>query len=82
MAASQRRVCGRPRRVTDAVIARVLQWHDERVTAAQLAAELGISPSTVRSIIRSRGAHYKSPSPEHRPAPLPRRGRERSCVCL
>ena len=54
---------GKPRRVTDAHIARILDWHRTRVTTKQLARELGISPSTLQTIIRTEGRHYKKASP-------------------
>ena len=66
---------GRPRRVTDEDVARILAWDKEvrawRAKGAglksrrELARELGISPSTVTYII-SRAGQYKLPSPEKR----------------
>jgi hypothetical protein len=57
---------GRPRRVTDAVIAEILDWHRHHETCVQLARRLGVSTSTVRNVVRSGGEHYKTPSPERR----------------
>ena len=54
---------GKPRRVTDAHIARILDWHRTRVTTKQLARELGLSPSTLQTIIRTEGQHYKKAPP-------------------
>jgi IS30 family transposase len=55
---------GRPRRVTDGDIAEILRWHHARETQQQLAARLGLSRATVSRVMRSRGTHYKRPSPE------------------
>lgn len=73
---------GRPRRVTDEDIARILAWHAEILawramgaglkTRRALAQELGISPSTVAYVISRRG-HYKQPSPEKREGELDER---------
>jgi predicted transcriptional regulator len=73
---------GRPRRVTDEDIARILAWHAEvlawRAMGAglksrrALAQELGISPSTVAYVISRRG-QYKQPSPEKRDGELDER---------
>ena len=57
---------GRYRRVSDADIARILEWQDQRMTRRQLAAQLGVSQSTIGNVIRTRGAHYKTESPEIR----------------
>ncbi len=57
---------GRPRRVTDADIAAILEWADNFITCRQLAARLGLSVSTVHRVIQTRGHHYKSESPEMR----------------
>jgi IS30 family transposase len=59
---------GRPRRVTDADIAAILAWADSYVSCRQLADRLGLSVATVRRIVQSRGAHYKTESPESRAA--------------
>lgn len=55
---------GRPRRVTDADVAEILAWADSRFTARQLATKLGLSIETIRRVIRSRGRHYKTASPD------------------
>jgi transposase len=57
---------GRPRHVTDAAIAEILDWHRHHETCVQLARRLGVSTSTVRNVVRSAGQHYKTPSPERR----------------
>ena len=57
---------GRYRRVSDADIARILEWQDQRITRRQLAAQLGVSDSTIGAILKSRGTHYKTDSPEIR----------------
>jgi hypothetical protein len=57
---------GRPRRVTDAMIAEILAWYATPRTVEQKARALGISRNTLRCILKSRGTHYKQPSPEHR----------------
>jgi hypothetical protein len=59
-------VYGRPRALTRAQIARVLAWHDSRVTFKELAANLNVSTSTLRHVIKSRGSHYKQAPPEER----------------
>ena len=57
---------GRYRRVSDSDIARILEWQDQRITRRQLAAQLGVSDSTIGAILKSRGTHYKTDSPEIR----------------
>ncbi len=64
---------GRPRRVTDAMIADILRWNATRklnrpLTVAEKAAELGIARATLTILLKSHGQHYKQPSPEHRHA--------------
>jgi hypothetical protein len=63
-------VLGRPRALTLAQIAQVLAWHDSHVTLKQLAADLGVSTSTVVHIIKTRGGDYKQAPPEEREATL------------
>ena len=63
-------VYGRPRALTRTQIARVLAWHDSRVTFKELAASLNVSTSTLRHVIYSRGNHYKQAPPEERAAAL------------
>ena len=63
-------VYGRPRALTRSQIARVLAWHDSRVTFKELAASLNVSTSTLRQVIKSRGSHYKQAPPEERAAAL------------
>ena len=62
-------VYGRPRALTRTQIARVLAWHDSRVTFKELAASLDVSTSTLRQVINSRGSHYKQAPPEEGPQP-------------
>jgi len=61
---------GRPRKVTDAMIAEILRWNATRkirpLTAAEKATELGIARATLTILLKSHGQHYKQPSPEHR----------------
>jgi AraC-like DNA-binding protein len=57
---------GRPRRVTDAQITEILAWHVTHVTLKAKAAQLGLSPSVLRFVIRTAGKAYKQPSPEQR----------------
>lgn len=71
-----RRNFGRYRKVSDEAVARILAWHDHRITLSQLARELGVCKTTVVNVIRSRGQHYKTESPEvRRQRSLVRRGR-------
>lgn len=70
LVSARRSVFGRPRALTLDQVARVLTWHDNRVTLRQLSAELGVSTSTVTALIKSRGAHYKQAPPEERAATL------------
>jgi lambda repressor-like predicted transcriptional regulator len=65
---------GRPRAVTDAQVAAVLEWHRARKSLKQVARENNLSPSTVRNIIQRNG-QYKQPSPELRAIALARRRR-------
>ena len=53
------------RKLTDAQVDAILEWHRNRKTRAELARELGIAEHLVGSAIRRQG-HYKSPSPEKR----------------
>ena len=72
---------GRPRRLSDADVARILAWHEARCawlaagaslqSRRALAAELGVSASTISHVIACRGC-YKQPSPERRD-PVPAR---------
>lgn len=63
---------GRPRMLSDAQVARILDWQRTRRTIAQLAAELGVSTGVVRACL-SRGGRYKLPAPEQRAVNLRRR---------
>jgi hypothetical protein len=60
---------GRPRSLTDAQVARILEWQKNRRTLKQLARELHVSTTTIQSAIRCQG-RYKQPSPELRPVAL------------
>jgi len=63
---------GRPRRLTDEQVARILAWHQQILalkslraslkTQRELAAEMGVAPATVARVIACRG-HYKKRSP-------------------
>jgi hypothetical protein len=53
------------RKLTEKQIAAILEWHHNRKTRAELAAELGVAKHLIGSAIRRRG-HYKAPSPENR----------------
>jgi transposase len=61
---------GRPRRLTDAQIAEILEWYDARCTNREMAKRYGIARGTLETIIRSHGEHYKQASPELREASL------------
>jgi len=61
---------GRPRRLTDAQIAEILEWHESRRTNRQMAERYGIARGTLENIIRTHGQHYKQASPERRDAAL------------
>jgi transposase len=56
---------GRPRSLTDAQVAAILEWHRNRKSFKQFARELGVSQSTIQNCIRSCG-RYKQASPELR----------------
>lgn len=55
---------GRRRRVTDALIREILAWAERRETLKAFARRIGLSPTTVSWVIRTRGTQYKMPSPE------------------
>lgn len=55
---------GRRRRVTDALIREILAWAERRETLKAFARRIGLSPTTVSWVIRTRGAQYKMPSPD------------------
>lgn len=75
MTSNRKSTMGRPRRLSDADVERILTWHAARCawraagavlqSRRSLAAELGVSPSTVSHVIACRGC-YKQPSPELR----------------
>jgi len=57
---------GRPRRLSEREIDRVLDWHRNHTSLADLARELNVCAQTVRNIIRREGRNYKQPPPERR----------------
>ena len=63
---------GRPRKVTDAMIAEILRWNATRnirpLTAEEKAAELGLARATLTLRLTSHGPHSKQPTPDHRHA--------------
>jgi hypothetical protein len=75
---------GRPRALTDLQIATILDWHAQILawkamrktlkTQRQLAAELGVAPSTISHAVKWAGK-FKQPSPEKRSGELVRRRR-------
>ena len=56
---------GRPRIVTDAQVAAIMDWYTSRKSLRQVAAEVGISLKLAQDVIRRRG-QYKGASPELR----------------
>lgn len=66
----RRSLLGRPRRLGEAQIARILDWHRNRMTLQALARELNVSAATLRNVIRTQGAGYKQPPPELRAAAI------------
>lgn len=56
---------GGKRKLTDAQVAAILEWHRNRRTRGQLARELGVGKHVIGEAIRKRG-RYKSPAPENR----------------
>jgi hypothetical protein len=56
---------GKPRTVTDEQVAAILEWKRNQKSLKQLAAELGLKPSTVKYVIAVSG-QFKQPSPEKR----------------
>jgi IS30 family transposase len=63
---------GRPRLITDAQVAAILEWHRNRKTLRKFAAELGLKRSTIQRVIERNG-QYKQPSPEKRGLVVSRR---------
>ena len=53
------------RKLTEKQIAAILEWHRNRKTRAELAAELGVAKHLIGAAIQRRGL-YKGPSPENR----------------
>lgn len=56
---------GGRRKLSDAQVAAILEWHRNRRTRAELARELGVAAHLIGSAIWRRG-YYKSASPENR----------------
>ena len=56
---------GRPRQITDAQVAAILEWHRNRKPLRVFAAEIGLSKATIWHVIKRNG-EYKQPSPEKR----------------
>jgi transposase-like protein len=48
---------GRPRVLSDAAVEDILSWHRNRRTLKQVARQHGVSPNTVRNLIRQ---HFPS----------------------
>ncbi len=69
---------GRPRRLTDAQIAEILNWYYSRISNKQMAERYGIARGTLENIIRTGGEHYKQASPELRDASLTDRRKRRA----
>ena len=69
---------GRKRALTDAQIARIIEWQRNRKTLAQVARDNKVSSGTVYAVIRD-SEHYKnSPAPkDSRSLPAPRRRAKR-----
>lgn len=63
---------GRPRIVTDAQVAAILEWRRTRKSLRQVAQDVGLSPKMVQYVI-ARGGQYKQPSPELREATVKER---------
>jgi hypothetical protein len=55
---------GRPRTLSDAQVAQILAWQNQRMTRAQKARSLGIPFTTLQYILMSRGANYVPKSPD------------------
>ena len=63
---------GRPRRLTDEQVARILAWHEQILalkalrasleTQKQIAAKLEVAPATIARVVACRG-QYKKPPP-------------------
>jgi DNA-binding MarR family transcriptional regulator len=63
---------GRPRRLTDEQVARILSWHEQilalkalratLITQRELAEDLGVAPATIARVIAC-GGQYKKRSP-------------------
>jgi predicted DNA-binding protein YlxM (UPF0122 family) len=54
---------GRPRSLTDAQVAAILEWHRNRKSFKRFARELEVSEATIRNCIKCCG-QYKQASPE------------------
>lgn len=58
-------IFGRPRKVTDAQVAVIMNWYESHKTLREVAAEIGVSLKLAQDVISRRG-EYKQASPEHR----------------
>ena len=65
---------GRPRKLSDAQVEAILEWHATRKTMKQVAADYGVSPSTIENVIKRSGA-FKQASREKRGEALAERQR-------
>ena len=65
---------GRPRLLTDAQIAAILEWHRNRKSLKQVARENNVTVNTIQRVIRTQG-RYKQCSPELRTSNLRERTR-------
>jgi transposase len=70
--ATARSTLGRPRRLTDAQIAAILDWHRNRKSYKQVAREYGVSVNTIKYVIRH-GGQYKQCDPAQRAFVVERR---------
>jgi hypothetical protein len=65
---------GRKRALTDAQIARIMEWQRNRKTLTQVARENNVSSGTVYAVIRDSERYKKSPAPKDSVCPpAPRR---------
>jgi erythromycin esterase-like protein len=76
---------GRPRALTDARVAEILEWHRKNRSRKKLrdvARENNVSTQTILNVIR-RGGRYKQVSPDMRKAAIAERrrvlGKRRAC---
>lgn len=72
--ATSKSTIGRPRRLSDAQITAILEWHKNHKSLKQVAREHGVSVNTIQYVVRTNGT-YKQCSPEERAATRARRDR-------